>query len=113
MGLAHLKPAEKVNLIALHGQHGDLPQESSFALTKTDRMEVIRLALSAGKQIPEHRVDGEITIQCLSGQLTFSVETEPSDLVAGDWMYLSANQNHSLKAITDCVVLVTIWLTKD
>ena len=32
------------------------------------------------------------------------------EMRAGDWLYLAGSQEHSLVAITDCVLLVTIFL---
>ncbi len=107
MGLPHIEKGERINLFELN-EH--LPQDRTFALIKTDTMEVIRLALPAGKHVPQHRVAGEITVQCLSGELVFMVENAERELRAGDWLYLAGFEEHSLSAITDCLLLVTIFL---
>ena len=107
MGIHHCAPGEVLNLIWLNEQ---LPKDSTIAIVKTEGMEVIRMFLPQGKKIPAHSVSGEITVQCISGRLTFNVEQEAHELRAADWLFLSANQEHSLHAFEDSVVLVTIYL---
>lgn len=107
MGLPHIKNGEKINLFELNDE---LPKDKTFALIKTESLEVIRLAIPGGKDVPQHSVRGEITVQCLSGELVFSIENTKRELRPGDWLYLAASEKHSLSAITDCVVLVTIFL---
>ncbi len=51
MGLQHIGKGETVNLFELNDQ---LPKDKTFALIKTGTMEVIRLALPAGKNVPQH-----------------------------------------------------------
>ena len=107
MGLQHCLPGEVVNLLLLN-EH--LPSNTTVAIAKTEDMEIIRMFLPQGKKIPEHSVTGEITVQCLSGRLDFIVEGDARELRAADWLYLSANQKHSLCAFEDSVILVTIYL---
>ena len=42
-------------------------------LYKTHHLEVFRMIFLAGKQMPEHRVVGELTVQCLEGSVEFSL----------------------------------------
>jgi quercetin dioxygenase-like cupin family protein len=46
----------------------------------------------------------------LSGELVFTTENSEIKLRSGDWLFLAGSQAHSLTAISDCVVLVTIFL---
>lgn len=107
MEIHHCAPGEVINLHRLNEQ---VPQNSTFALVKTEKMEVIRMFLPRGKKIPAHHVPGEITVQCLSGRVAFGVESRFRELQAADWLFLSSNQEHSLHALEDSVVLVTIHL---
>lgn len=107
MGINHCAPGDVFNLNRLNEQ---VPRNSTFALVKTEKMEVIRMFLPREKKIPAHHVPGEITVQCLSGRVAFGVESESRELQAADWLFLSANQEHSLHALEDSVVLVTIYL---
>ena len=107
MALHHSEPGEVLNLESLNA---DLPKNGTFALVKTEHMEVIRMFLPAGKEIPNHQVAGEITVQCLSGRIRFTVDGSPREMSRGEWLYLSGSQDHALEAIEDSVLLVTIQL---
>ncbi len=107
MGLHHCAPGEVVNLLRLNP---NVPPDTTFAVVKTEHLEVIRMFLAQGKKIPAHSVAGEITVQCISGRLDFNIENEPHELQAADWLFVSANQSHSLQAYEDSVILVTILL---
>ncbi|HEX6983494.1 MAG TPA: cupin domain-containing protein [Balneolaceae bacterium] len=108
MNQGHVNPGEVVNLRTLTNE---MPPESTFALVKTPDMEVIRMVLPGGKKVDEHSVKGEISVQCLEGKTLFTVEDKELELNEGDWLYLNRNQSHSLKALTDSVLLVTILFT--
>ena len=81
---------------------------ASTAVVKESAFEAIRIYLSPGKKIPPHKVDGPITVHCLSGRCTFFVEDEPRALAPGSWLYLEGGTMHSLQAEEECTVLVTI-----
>jgi len=87
-----------------------IPQSVTTTLVKTKQLEVIRLVLPAGKEIPSHQVSGEITVQCLEGDIEFRAAGQSQVLSAGQLLYLSGNEPHSLKAIQNASVLVTIQL---
>jgi len=79
-------------------------------IVKTSRLEVIRLVLPAGKEIAKHKVPGEITVQCLEGGIEFTAQERTQRLEAGQMLFLSSGEEHSLKGLTDASVLVTILL---
>lgn len=107
MAHEHANPAEVIDLSSFGG-------DKSTALVKEKKFEVIRLLVEAGKSIPEHKVDGPITVQCLSGKCTFSVGTEPRELVPGSWLYLTGGSLHSVEGGEETsVLLVTILFAKD
>lgn len=110
MNQGHVQSSEVINLDTLRD---GMPGDSTFALVKTDDMEVIRMVLPRGKDIMEHSVEGEISVQCLKGHVIFQVEGEAKNLTENDWLYLTHNQPHALHAKTDSVLLVTILFTAD
>lgn len=105
MAQRKIQPSEVINLYSLPS---DLPEDATLALMKTRDMEVIRMILPKEKDVTEHSVDGQISVQCLEGKTEFYVEDEKHVLTSGDWLYLSRNQPHSIKAIRDSILLVTI-----
>ena len=79
-------------------------------LYKTQHLEVFRMILLAGKQMPEHSVVGEFTVQCLEGSVEFSIGTTRDIMRPGDLKCLAGGVSHALVAIEDSSVLVTLLL---
>ena len=80
-------------------------------LVKTPTLEVIRLIIPADKEICHHHdMAGEIMVQCLEGLITVQINGDTCVLEAGQMLYLSGGQPHSLRGIEDASVLLTILL---
>ena len=107
MALEHAKPGQ---VIALTPSSEDISTFSSIALTKTEQIELIRMVLPAGKEMPEHHVKGDITFQCLSGEIAFVTRGVPTTLKAGEMLYLEGGAPHAVRAVADSVALLTIVL---
>ncbi len=103
-----------------HALSGELinvrPVDASIATTrtatlyKTQHLEVFRIVLLAGKEVPEHAVVGELTVQCLEGSVEFSIGTTRDVMRAGDLKCLAGGVPHSLRAIEDTSILATLLL---
>ena len=109
MAIPHATSGQLVDVRPLGAK---LKQSITTTLVKTDNLEVIRLVLPAGKEIPPHQVTGEITVQCLEGRVGFTAHGQTNVLEAGRLLYLSGSELHALKGIEDASVLVTIRLEK-
>lgn len=103
MAIKHAVHGEVIDLYSFH-------TKSTAALIKSGEFEVIRLVVEAGNPIPDHKVDGPITVQCISGQCTFFVEGEPRELKPGAWLHLTGGTTHSLEAQEKTVLILTILL---
>lgn len=79
-------------------------------LFKTDRLEVFRMVLHAGKATPSHRVPGPLTVQCLEGRVELAFDGLRSSLGPGQLVGLDGGQAHALVALEDSSVLVTLVL---
>lgn len=107
MAIPHAKSGQVVDIRPL----GTAFAESrTTTLIKTEVLEVIRLMVPAGKEIPSHQAPGEITVQCLDGSVTFTAGGESKVLKAGELLYLASEVPHSLHGIDDASVLLTIML---
>lgn len=84
-----------------------LPTAPSAPLLEAAGLELIRLVVPAGKEIPPHRTPGELTVQCLEGHVAFTHAGTSTELHAGDLLYVCANELHSVKALADSSLLVT------
>lgn len=107
MAIPHAKPGTPINVRPLDKK---LPGTQTNTLIKTDSMEVIRLVLAAGKEIAQHMVPGEITLQCLEGEVAVRTPTATCELKPGDLTYLPGAEEHSVRAEEDSSVLLTILL---
>lgn len=84
-----------------------LAQAKTTALVKTRTLQVIRLVIPSGRDIATHQSDGEITVQCLEGRVTFTALGRTQEMEEGQLLYLSSGEPHSLHGIEDASVLVT------
>ena len=107
MALKHAQPGEVVDVRPL----GDaLKSSQTTTLVKTDRVEVIRLVVAAGKEIATHSAPGELIVQCLEGKIAFNCLDKTEVLQAGQLLHLPAKAPHSVKGIEDGSLLLTILL---
>jgi quercetin dioxygenase-like cupin family protein len=72
-------------------------------------LELVRLVLPGGKALREHRVAGEITVQC-EGLIEFTTPGTSRRLSAGQLIHLQRGVPHSLLALADSTALLTICL---
>lgn len=107
MAIRHAKPGEVIDIRPLEFA---LAQAKSTTLLKTKTLEIIRLVIPAGNDIPERKAHEEITVQCPEGRVAFTVGDTTRELEAGQLLYLANEEFHSLHGIDDASVLVTILL---
>lgn len=110
MSLPHATSGQVINIRPLSGK---LRESVSIALFKASELEVMRLVLEAGKEIPEHSVPGEITILCLEGVIELRAHGQTQPLRQGEMMYLAGNQPYSIRAMEDVSVLMTVSLRRE
>ena len=109
MAIPHASSGQIVDILP---SEGTLPSAKSFALFKSDQLEVMRVVLPAGKAFPPHRVAGEITVQCLDGRIDFSVDGVSQELRAGQLLHLEGGVLHGLVGVEDSSALVTLVLCR-
>ena len=85
-------------------------EAKSATLVKTRNLEVLRLVLPKGKEIPSHKAPGEITVQCIEGRVVFTCHGKSPERLPGDLLYLDASEPHALAAREASVLLVTLLL---
>ena len=107
MASAHTPPGE---IIDIHRPAGTVGPDSSEMLIRTDHLEVFRYGLVAGKAIQTHTSAGITVAQCLEGEVDVTALGKTERLRPGQMLYLADEEPHSLLAITDAVLLVTLLL---
>jgi quercetin dioxygenase-like cupin family protein len=105
MATHHALPNE---IIDLETWARDLDEDRSKAIARTDDMELARLFLRAGQEFATHKVSGPIVVQCIRGEIEFTARSVTQALKPGQLLHLTANEPHSVKAVSDSVVLLII-----
>lgn len=109
MAVPHAKPGEIVDVRPLGAA---LSTSQTTTLVRAEQIEVIRLVVPAGKEIPEHKAKGEIVVHCLEGRVSFTALGRTQELEAGQLLYLPIGEPHSVHGIQDASLLLTILLPK-
>lgn len=110
MAIPHATPGQVVNVRPLGAA---LTSTQTHMLVRTDDVEIIRLIVPSGKDIPEHKAKGDIVVQCLEGAVAFAFSGTTETLRAGDLIYLVNGASHSVKGIEDASILLTVLLPKN
>ena len=105
MALKHAQPLEVIDLHATNEANGTAVSSS---LLKTPHLQLMRVLLAAGQALPEHHVPGEITVQCLSGEVDVATPSRTCRLVRVSLVMLPAAEPHRVQAHRDTVLLVTV-----
>jgi quercetin dioxygenase-like cupin family protein len=108
MTVAHAAPGEVIDTLPA----GATPPDLATTLIRTSRVQVVRLVLPPGRGIPQHRAAGEITVHCLAGRVALTALGRTQELAAGQLLLLPGGAEHSLRALEDAVVLVTVLLVR-
>ena len=77
-------------------------------LLRTADMRIVLMILERGTRLTEHDVDGASTIQILDGRVTVSLLGTSIDLASGQVLAIERRVRHSLVAIVDSAILLTI-----
>jgi quercetin dioxygenase-like cupin family protein len=107
MALQHAVSGERIRL---RREGDDIANFTSVALIKTDHVELIRLVVPVDKPLPEHRVEGEMTLLCLEGEIAFDAHGRTTILQPNEMVYLAGGEPHAVRANKDAVALLTILL---
>jgi len=109
MAIPHAASGQLINVLPLAGE---ISEARTVALFKSDELEVMRLIVPAGKTVPSHQVKGEITVQCLEGEVAFTAGGQTQAMKAGQLLWLAGGVPHGLTAVRDASLLVTLHLCK-
>lgn len=90
-----------------------LRNSTSATLIRENHLEVFRFVLKAGKATPEHIAAGALTIQCIEGEVELVCCGQTQLLKANTLVYLKENDAHTVKALADSTLLITILLKRE
>ena len=109
MAIPHAQPGEVVDVRPLGSA---LASVQTKTVVRAEQVEVIRLVVQSGKEIPEHKAKGEVIVHCLEGRVAFTASGKTQTLEAGHLLYLPTGEPHSVKGIENASLLVTVLLPK-
>jgi quercetin dioxygenase-like cupin family protein len=85
-----------------------LPDQQTATLFRAQSLEVIRLVVPAGKEIPAHSAPDEMTVQCLEGRVAFTTMGKTLELTPGTMLFLKSGEPHALRGIENSSLLLTL-----
>ena len=110
MALHHARSGELIDIRPLGAAIKNTPSQ---ALVRADQLEVLRLNLPAGESLPPHDIEhSAITVQCLEGALELRAHGTARRMEPDTLVYLAPGVEHSVIALEDCSVLVTLFLDR-
>lgn len=107
MALQHAKPLDIIDVRPLGSE---LHNAVTCSLLKTPTLQLMRLVLPAGQGMREHSVAGAMTVHCLEGEAVVTTPSRKCQLSAGQLVMLAGAEPHSVQAVTDASLLVTVLL---
>jgi len=107
MALPHAQPLDVIDVRPLGS---GLRNAVTTSLLKTPTLQLMRLVLPAGQGMREHSVAGATTVQCLEGEAVVTTPSRICHLSAGQLVMLGGAEPHSVQAVTDSSLLVTVLL---
>ncbi len=106
MAIPHAYPGMPVDL---RPQGEALSETRTTALVKNDTFEAIRLVAPKGHELcHDHQVEGMLTLHCLEGRVAFTADGDTRELPAGHWLFLTGGVRHTIAAMEDSLVLLTV-----
>ena len=92
----------------LHGLVSDGQNRATVTLVKQGGLNVVLMRLHAGATLAEHSAPGTTTVQVLDGHVRAQVGDETLDVPAGRLIAFDARVRHSVEAIDDSTLLLTL-----
>jgi quercetin dioxygenase-like cupin family protein len=77
-------------------------------LVKQGRLSVVLTLMRAGAALREHRAEGAVTIQCLTGRMILHAHGTSVELTEGEMAALDSGIEHSIDAVSETAFLLTI-----
>lgn len=110
MALHHAISGEVIDLF---DPKQNVADDVSTALFRTDDIEVIRRVLQPGQSVPPHEINGDMTLQCLTGKFKLTAHGKTQCVGVGQLVYVAGCESYALEGEDETVVLMTIVRTRE
>jgi quercetin dioxygenase-like cupin family protein len=81
---------------------------NAITLVKTPALSLVLLALKEGARLHEHRAEGSLAVQVVSGSVRVDAGGRRVELAPGEVLVLEPGLEHALEAVRESAVLLTI-----
>ncbi len=92
----------------MHGESATGQTRGAVTLVKENGMSVVLTHLHKGAQLNEHAAPGPATVQVLDGHARIQIGDQSVDVPAGRLMAFDAGVQHSVQALEDTTLLLTL-----
>jgi nucleotide-binding universal stress UspA family protein/quercetin dioxygenase-like cupin family protein len=89
-----------------------LRSATTRTLSKSSSLQLVRLIVKAGQEIPQHKSKGATIVHCLEGRVSLRAQGETQMLESGMLVELPAGEPHSLTGVEAASVLLTLVLPR-
>src|SRR5512138_788369 len=79
-------------------------------LVEQGPLRITLVALTPGTALQPHQVAGPVSIQTIRGTLRITTDAGDVDLPAGDLITFGAGVAHTVQALDDCAMLLTVTM---
>lgn len=83
---------------------------NSITIFKSDTMRIVLMGLHQNAALKPHKANGVISVQVVEGRINFTAEQQTCLLEKGQMVALQENVTHSLVALSESFVLLTLAL---
>lgn len=81
---------------------------NSVTIFKSDTMRIVLMGLHENAELKAHKANGVISIQVLEGRINFITEEQKALMEKGQMIALQENITHSVFALADSFLLLTL-----
>jgi quercetin dioxygenase-like cupin family protein len=93
--------------------HAAVEGHRQIAVFRRGPVTLLLFAFDADGVLKEHRTEGVVTIQALTGRLVVVVDEEAYDLTAGRLLALAPGIPHTVRALEPSDLLLTVYKAPD
>jgi quercetin dioxygenase-like cupin family protein len=99
------------NYIADLNLEMEIKPESTISQTlfKDDKIRVVLFGFAAGQELTEHTASRAASLHFLSGEARLILDGEERQAQAQTWVHMAPKTPHSVLAITDVLMLLTLY----
>lgn len=92
----------------LHGETTWSTGHNARTLVKYDDLRIVLTALKASTRVPEHKTEGRISVQVLSGHIQVRASGRTFSLRPGGLLALDQGVPHDIEALEESAFLLTL-----